>query len=276
MDLFGKDMVIGDFKLSDYGLMLASFDSGSANNEEDLGMNYETIEEYIGHNPVPVYLGSKYTNKLKTQATIIKDSCKTYNTSDLYFSEHECRELLRQLTGFRGYKNMQIYSYEFDELLYFNVRITNVSYRKISNKVVAIILQMECDSQFAWSKEYNNVYRATQNKPIIFYNTSDDLNNYLLPKVTIISKSAIANLEIKNVMDNNWISSIQNISENETIIMDSKNEIITSSNKDKIIMNDFNMHFIRMIAGKNQIEVNNDVTIIFNFRVPRKVGFICE
>lgn len=49
MDLFGKDMIIGDFKLSDYGLMLASFDSNSANDEEELGMDYETIEEYIGH-----------------------------------------------------------------------------------------------------------------------------------------------------------------------------------------------------------------------------------
>ncbi|MCI8597929.1 MAG: hypothetical protein HFJ10_05745 [Lachnospiraceae bacterium] len=276
MDLFGKDMVIGDFKLSDYGLMLASFGSGSANDEEDLGMSYETVETYIGSNPVPVYLGAKYTSKLKPQATIVKNGCNAYNTSHLYFNEHECREILRQLTGFRGYKKMQIYSYEFDELLYFNVRITNVSYRKIANKVAGIILQMECDSQFAWSKEYTQVYHVTSDTPIMFFNTSDDLNNYLFPIVTITSPSPIANLEIKNISDENWTSVIKNVSADERIVMDCKNEILTSSISDKVILNDFNMHFIRLIAGKNEIQVNANATLIFHFRVPRKVGFLCE
>ena len=273
MDLFGKDMIIGDFKLSDYGLILASFDSNSANDEEELGMDYETIEEYIGHNPIPVYLGSKYNNKLKPQATIIKDVC--YD-QPYYFTEHECREVLRQLTGFRGYKTMQIYSYEFDELLYFNVRIVNASYRKISDKVVAIILQMECDSQFAWSKEFITVYSASPERPIMFYNSSDDLNNYLLPKITITSNSPIASLKIKNIFDDNWVTEIKNISANEVITMDSKNEILTSSMANRNVLNDFNMHFIRMVAGQNNIEVNSDITITFEFKVPRKVGFVCE
>lgn len=196
MELFGKDMYIGDFKLSDYGLILASFDSNVSNSEDELGMDHETIESYIGHNPVPVYLGSKYTNKLKPQATIVKDYC--YNTNP-YFTEHECREILRQLTGFRGYKKMQLYSYEFDELIYFYVRVTNVSYRKIAGKVAGIILQMECDSQFAWSRDFSSVYNVKAGTPFIFYNSSDDLYNYLLPKITIVSRSSIPELKIKNL-----------------------------------------------------------------------------
>ena len=45
MDLFGKDMIIGNFKLSDYGLMLGTFDLN--NEEEELGMDYDTIEEFV-------------------------------------------------------------------------------------------------------------------------------------------------------------------------------------------------------------------------------------
>lgn len=273
MDLFGRDMIIGDFKLSDYGLVLASFDSGASNAEDELGMDYETIEEYIGHNPVPVYLGAKYQSKLKPQVTIIKD---INVNSDMHFTEHECRDILRQLTGFRGYKNMQIEPYEFDELLYFNVRIIRSSYKKVSGRVVGIILQMECDSQFAWSKEYKISYNLKSEMPIFVHNTSDDLYNYLLPKVIISPSSPITNLEITNISDNNWTSMISNIGFNEEITMDSKNELLISSNKDRIIMNDFNMHFIRFVSGQNLIKSNVDVTLTFIFRVPRKVGFICD
>lgn len=274
MNLFGEDVIIGNFKLSDYGLMLASFDSESSNEEEELGMDHETIEEYIGHNPVSIYLGAKYQNKLKPQITIIKDVHTNYN---LYFTEHECREVLRQLTGYSGYRNMQIRPYNFDELMYFNVRVTKVYYKKIAGKVVGIILQMECDSQFAWSREFNISYNLKSEDTIRIYNRSDDLYNYLYPKVTISPlSSSIQNLELINISDNNWSTTISNISNGEIITMDSKNEILQSSNKDRIIMNDFNMHFIRFVPGENQIRSNSDIQITFNFRIPRKVGFICE
>ena len=269
MDLFGKDMVIGDFKLSDYGLMLASF--GTNNEEEELGMDYEVIEEFIGNNPVPLYLGSKYTSKLMPQATIIKNQC--LDNKD-YFTEHECREVLRQLTGFRGYKLMQIYLDEPDELYYFNVRVQKVSYKKICGKVVGIILSMECDSQFAWSKEYQYTYNVSPDKNLVLVNISDDLNNYLLPHVTIIPKASIANLEINNITDNDWTTSIKNIDINETLIMDSKNQTLQSSKTDRIILNDFNLHFIRLVSGRNEFSVNAECTIILKFRVPRKVGFL--
>lgn len=273
MNLFGNDMIFDDFKLSDYGLMLASFELNDSNSEEELGMDHETIEEYIGHNSVPIYLGAKYTNKLKPKITIIKNPCYT---KDMFFSEHECRDVLRQLTGFKGYKSMQILPFKFDELIYFNVRTVGVSYKKVASRVVGIILQLECDSQFAWSKEFNISYNIKSGETLIIYNRSDDLYNYLYPKVIISPLSIIQNLEIKNISDDNWISIISNISNGEIITMDSKNEILQSSNKNRVIMNDFNMHFIRLVPGENQIQSNSDISITFNFRIPRKVGFICE
>jgi len=270
IDLFGSDMTIGDFKLSDYGMMLASFE-GSSNQEDELGADFETIEEFVGHDSIPIYLGSKHTNKLKPKATIIKNSY----LNDMAFTEHECREVIRQLTGFRGYRAMQIRPYVFDELLYFNVIVTNVTYKKVNGKVIGIILQLECESQFAWSKQSNISYNVKSGETIRIYNKSDDLNNYLYPEITISPQSAISNLEIVNLSDKNWTTIISNISYNEIITMDSKNEILKSSNKDRIIMNDFNMHFIRLVPGENQIRTNGNIKLIFSFRAPRKVGFMC-
>lgn len=270
MDLFGQDMVIGDFKLSDYGLMLGAFDF-SGTSEDELGMDSDTIEEFVGSNSVPLYITSKFSNKLKPQATIIKKNCMY---TDQFFTEHECREILRQLTGFQGYKTMQVQSENFSELLYFNARIQSVNYKKIGGNVAGVILNMECDSQFAWSKEFTYTYNIKAGNTIVLYNFSDDLYNYLYPTITIIPKSPITSLNIINITDNEWTTTLSNLSAGEIITMDSKNEILTSSNKERIIMNDFNMHFFRLISGKNIISVNSDVTLNISFRVPRKVGFL--
>ena len=269
MNLFGDDMVIGDFRLSEYGLILASFEDASEV-EEDLGMNYETIEEYISNNPVPVYIGSKYSEKLRPIATIVKNPCLL---QDRFFTDHDCRSILRELTGFYGYKTMQIYSKEISEVLYFNVRINNVKYKKISGKIVGIILEMECDSQFAWSKEFNYTFDVSAGNILSFYNISDDLNNYLKPTIKITASSDIAELEIINLNDNNWTTVLKNISENEIITMDCKNEILESS-KDRNILNDFNLHFIRFVSGINKLQVNSDITVDISFKYPRKVGLM--
>lgn len=271
MELFGHDLVIGDFKLSDYGLILGSFDAGASDTEDELGMDHEVIEEFIGHNPVPIYLGAQYTEKLRPQITIIKDPC-VY--TDLQFTEHECREVLRQLTGFKTYKLMQLYSDTFDELIYFYVRTQSASYKKVNGRVVGIILVMECDSQFAWSKEYEDTYTVKAGESFTFYNASDDLYNYLLPVITITSSTAIPQLQLTNLNDNNWTTIINQLSANEIITMDCKNELLTSSQEGRLVLNDFNMHFIRFVSGRNQIQSNADVVVTVKCRVPRKVGFV--
>ena len=165
INIFGSDAIIGDFQLSNYGLILASFEDPNSNDEE-IGMNHETIEEYIGHSPTPKFLGASFSSKLTPTAVIIKDPCLNINEQDKYFTEHECREVLRQLTGFRGYRQMQILPYEFDELLFFNIRVVNVRYQKVGGHVAGIILDMECDSQFAWSNEFNYTFNVSSSSSI--------------------------------------------------------------------------------------------------------------
>ena len=283
MNLFGEDMIIGDFKLSDYGLILASFESDSGTGEDELGMDYETIEEFIGNNPVPVYLGAKYSNKLKPTATIIKNPCTSVN--DPYFTEHECRDILRQLTGFYGYKQMHVITENPDELLYYFVRVVSANYHKIGGKVAGIILNMECDSQFAWSKEYNFEYTVTAGQEIMFYNTSDVLYDYLKPIVTIKSEAEIGkngdgsdSLFIKNLTDNEWTTEIYHMIPNEIITMDSKLETMNTTNEKSNVLNKFNFHFIRFVSGINKIKIGGTwegkMEITISFRYPRKVGFL--
>ena len=270
MNIFGSDMYYGDFKLSDLGLMLSTF---SLEDEEELGMDYEVIEEFVGHNPVPVYLGSQYTSKLELTTTIIKSKCNVRDYSPT-FTEHECREVLRQLTGFRGYQRVQIIPDEPDELYYFYARTKSVSYLKYGGGIVGIILNLECDSQFAWSKEFEYKYDMTAGQVYTLVNMSDDLYNYLLPTVIISSPTAIDSLTFTNITDDNWETTIKNIKANEVITMDSKRSILTTSTADRYILNDFNLHFIRLVSGANQFKVDKACSLTFRYSVPRKVGVV--
>lgn len=271
MNLFGRDATIGNFKLSNYGLMLASFDA-TGSTDDNLGMDHEILEEYIGHNPVPIYLGSKYNSKLKPTATLVK--IPEIYRNKMYFDDYECRNILRQLTGHYGYIKMQVESYELGEPVFFNVKISSVSYKKVGNNVAGIILEMECDSQFAWSNEVHQSFSFTSNQSNFIFNSSDDLNSYVLPQLVIESMSDISDLTITNVTDNSWTSKFKSMSANEIITMDSKNMILTTNKRNRIICNDFNMHFFRLLSGKNEIQTNRDINISFTYRVPRKVGFI--
>ena len=269
MEIFAKEFIMGEFNANDYGLITTSF-SYDGESEEELGMKISTIEEFIGHNPVPVYMGHKYEDKLQLHITFTKNPC--FWNNNLIFTEQDCRSILRVITGIKNYQWTKIAGDELDEDLWYRTKVINVSYKKIKNKVVGIILDLECDSQFAWSKENNITINARANIPFYIFNNTDDLNNYVLPYI-IIKPSSAGTFEITNQSDKNWFTEIQNVKSNEIITIDSKKGILSSTDHD-LILDDFNLNWIRLVPGKNTFILNRDTTITFKFRVPRKVGVV--
>lgn len=270
IELLNDKLIFGDFNSSDYGLIIGSF-SYNGESEDDIGMNISTIEEFIGHNPVAVYLGQEYTDKLKLQITLIKNPCIFHN--DIYFNEKDCRSILRILTGLKGYKWMKLITQVADEDLWYKARINNVSYKRIGGHVAGIILYAECDSCFAWSNEYNITINAKANQSFYIFNNTDDLNNYVYPIVSISALSS-GDLSIINKTDNNWISKIKNVKSKERITMDSKVQIISSNLIHELLLNDFNLGWFRLIPDKNEYISNMDIIISMTYRVPRKVGIV--
>lgn len=267
MDVNARDIIIGDFKLSDYGLCIGYF-SYKDMSEDDLGMNLNVLEEFIGNNPVPVYLGHEYQSKLAFNMSIVKNPC-VYD--DLYYTERECRLILRQLTGKRGYQWTKIINNDIDEDLWYRTKIVNVTYEKVHGRVGGIILQIVCDSQFAWSTEYNITINAKSNVSFYIFNNTDDLNNYIRPYVTIRPSSA-GSITLTNVSDNSWVTKIDNLKAKETITIDNKNETISSDKTHDLLLNDFNLKWIRLVPEMNLYTCNKNAIITFQYRVPRKVG----
>lgn len=271
MEIFSTDFILGNFRASDYGVLGNCSFSYNGDSDDEIGMSPTIIEEFIGHNPVPIYLGQKYESKLKPTLTLIKNSC--IYQENMNFSEKELRSILRIITGFKGYQWLKLISEEMDDDLWYKAKVVNISYKRVGGNVVGIIISMECDSMFAWSSKNVISIQAKASQKFYIFNNTDDLYNYILPYVEITSSSS-GTIHITNVTDNNWISEVKNLKANETIYIDSQRELITSSVTHKLLLDDFNLHFPRLIEGKNEYVSDKNVTITFKFRVPRKVGFI--
>ena len=271
MEIFSKDLILGEFRASNYGLYVASFDN-SGESEGEFNITPTTIEEYIGNQSVPKYLGQKYENKLRPKVTLVKNPC--IYSDNMNFSEKEIRAILRVLTGFKGYKWMKVITDNLDEDLWYRVKVTKVNNKKVGGNIVGLIFELECDSAFAWSKENIVTINTKPNKPFYIYNNTDDLNDYIYPVVSIKSISG-GTINITNITDNNWTTELSNVSINEKITLDCSNEIISSDNiAHELLLNDMNLHWFRFVPDKNEYICNSDTVITFKYRVPRKVGII--
>lgn len=273
MTIYARDWIFGNFTASHHQLYPASF-TVTANDEEETGIGVTTTEEYISDNPVPIYIGQKYSDKLKPTIVLTKDSCVT---DDEYFSEYDCRAILREVIGQRGYQWMKLITEEIGEDLWYRARTTNVRYQRVSGKIVGVILDMECDSQFAWSTEKNITINAKANTPFDIFVNTDDIYNYVLPVVTIIPKQN-GDISIVNKSDNDWVVKFDGAKNGETIIYDCKNQIIDGSRNASgqaitKYLDSSNMHFFRLLEV-NKFTSNLNATFKFQFREPRRVSFV--
>lgn len=273
MNVYGSNLAFGDFILYNYGLMLATFDSNGAS-DEDIGMSTSTVEQFVRDNPVPIYLGETYSEKLKYTMCLIKKPCGNFNRDqDMNFTEYECRSIIRGLQSKKGYQWLKVFDDDIFSEVEYRAKVNKIHYEKIAGRVIGILVDIECDSCYAWSHEQSFTVNAKANKPFYVFNNSDDLANYLFPKCSIKALSA-GTLQITNNSDVDWLSKIENISKNETVIMDSKNNLLSSDIDHKHILNDFNLHWIRLIPDKNKFTSNMDAKITFTYRAPRKVGLV--
>lgn len=264
-------MIFGEFRASDHGLIPISFSYGGMS-EDGIGMMVTTSEEFIGHSPIPIYLGDKFSEKLKFKVTFGKNPCTFHD--DVYFTERDCRWLLRSLTGQRGYQWTKLLMDNEDENLWYRAKVNNVVQAHVGGRVVGMAFEFECDSCFAWSVEKNVTIQASPERTFCIYNDSDDLFGYVLPNVAV-SPSSTGTITISNKTDG-FVTELRNVQAGEKVIMDSKLETISSSHDHEHLLDDFNLNWIRLLPGKNEYVCSGgmDVTITMKYRTPRKVGIV--
>lgn len=272
MEIFGSDVIIGDFRASDFGLVLGAVDYDGSS-EDEMGNDITIAEQFIGRNPVPVYLDYSYTEKLKPTITLVRTNCGHLANTPL--SEYEIRSILRLITGTVGYKWMKVVTDEISEDTWYRAKVINTALVRVAGIVVGLKIFMECDSQFGYSPIQHADKSVSAYEPFRIFNNSDDIYTYLLPNLKIIMAES-GNLEITNNSEP-WKTIINNVSNGEIIEINSEKEILTSSiSHPNVLLNDFNLHWIRMVNGINEYVTNLNCEMQFSFRLRRKGGFICR
>ena len=272
MNVFFEDIKIDNFVASEYGLFPISFDY-NGDEDDDLAMGSETNEEYIGDSTIPLDYGSTHHGKLEFIITFGKKRCGS--NEDMDISNFEMRSILRELTGKQHYRDLYFLDdkMHYDEKIHFRVKVIKTERKRICNVGVALIFTLQCDSFWGYTDYQELNYFVQNGQTIYFCNTSDELNDYLYPILEVTPILNVSKLSITNISDNNRITTVNDVKANEKITFDSKNEIICSSTNGRIIANDFNLKFPRLIPGMNELTFSDKCNVKIKYQLLRKAVF---
>lgn len=265
------DFIYNDFKMTDYGLISGNGSDGMIDDTEDMSITPSSTVVFNGESPRSSFISQKYESNPEATIKMSKSDC---GSVDYRFSENELRNLNRMLTGKPGYSWLKIVNNKAMETdFYYRARVSRIEYERLGFDIVGYNVTFECDGGYAYSEEQIVTISAKANNAFYVFNNSDDLYDYEFPVVTITASTA-GTLTLKNTTDSSWTSQIKINAAGEIITMDSKNDLLKSSRTRTYILNDFNLHWPRLMPGKNSYICSQNATITFKFRAARKVGFV--
>jgi hypothetical protein len=265
------DLIFNEFQMSNYPLVSGNGSDGVIDTTDDMSLAPTATTVFVGDKMSSQYVSHKYEAANEFTVRFAKANCQINDTDT--FTENELRTYNRLLTGKKGYSWLKIVNKSAMETdYYYRAIVSKIEYERLGYDIVGYDVTFLCDGGMAYSEEQTITVAAKADIPFYIFSNSDDLYGYMLPTVKIKTSTA-GTLTLTNSTDS-WSSTIDNMNANETVTFDCKNELLTSSRTRTYILNDFNLHWPRILPGKNEYVCNMNATITFTFRANRKVGFV--
>ncbi len=265
------DLIFNDFRMTDYFLVSGNGSDGEIDDVENMSLTPNITSVFVGENVHSTYTSQKYDEANEFTVKFARNDCS--GRANDYFTENELRQFNRLLTGKPGYSWLKLVNNQVMETdFYYRAMVSRIEYERLGTHVVGFDVTFLTDGGRAYSEEQTIYISAKANTPFYVFNNSDDLWDYLLPKVEITLSTA-GTLTLKNTTDD-WESQVQNCTAGEKLTFDSQKNLLTSSKLRRFILNDFNLRWIRLKPGKNEYMCNQNATLKFTFRAARKVGYV--
>ena len=278
MQVYGDDFLYGDlFRASDYGFVTGSLGQDAVSDDEIM-IAPQTNDAFLGENLNSLYISQVYSDHIEMSVTLIKNPC--VYVKDPFFSEHDLRGLMRVTTGQRGWQWTRIVPEKdvMDTEIWYRARTTGVTYNRVRGRIVGVTLTLMTDGAAAYSEPKHLSLDADLLHEFNIYNDTDDINNYTYGVWQIKisdSLSGTGRLTILNKTDDNWQFNLSSVSANELITIDSKMCTIKSSLRSpEVLLNQSNLHFPRLLPGKNTFLIGLPVHVDLTYRAARKVGVL--
>ena len=266
-------MIVTDFEydgllLSDFGCIMCSFDS--------TGLETVSNGSNITFNTSPILNGSKHVlNNIKYEecltATfeICKNPCRVVNQQDMVFTIEEVTALTRWLNR-KEFLKFRLLKDGYENT-YFDGSF-NVSRKLLGSDVIGFELELTTNRPYGYYDDIKKTFKITKNNQTeIFKDISDEIG-YIYPK-TEITCNARGDLRIYNAIEDRE-TIIKNCQAGEVITMEYP--VISSSNPNHKIQNDFNYTFFRVAntydERGNRITFSLPCTMKITYQPIRKVG----
>lgn len=227
--------------LSDYNFIICRI--GSSSSTETISAGSE-----ITFHTVPLHSGRRhslcstsYDECLKTSLTICKNPCLF---EDISISDRECRELMRWLNR-REFLKFQLINPDESSYCYFNASF-NIHKIVDGDVLCGLELSVITDAPFGYGEEIvHTIKNASEHNMATVHDYSDEIG-FTHAIVTVNCHTAgTLKLDISNGVVNTK-TVVKNCSAGETIVFDSELMIVTSSDDNHKVYDDFNFEFPKL------------------------------
>lgn len=270
--MYAKDFLFAGELASSHGLMICSFDGNNDNSDIANGADIEFTTVKASTDDVHRHINGAYGEVLSTTFSIAKMNCR--NTSDIYFSVAEQRDINRWLNRKDGFYPFKLVQTDYDTIT-FNVRI-NVKKKEINGMVAGFILEITSDKPYAYYKEQKITFTANSNNyQRMVFDVSDDVGRTdIVMKVTT---SSACNLSITNLTMNETLT-IKNCSAGETITIDTQNQrILSTVRTTPELLKNFNFVWLNICNTRtdkrNMLKFSHPCSVELTYNPACKISF---
>ena len=268
--MFATDFEFDNKRLSDLGMMVMVFDKAS---DETISSGADIIFNQVKTSGSDIFnlYSSKYEEVFKATFQIGKNPCLCKTQDDMYLSPTEVSGLQRWLcqkryckfkVAQRGYEN-----------IYWNATFSSKQIM-LNGMIIGLELSLFTNAPYAFQEEVTIKKILQKNEGFTLHDLSDEVGE-IMPFIEVEFLETGDSWILENSMDIN-ITEVKNVSANEVITFDGKNQIISSSFLEHKIADDFNYHF--PIIGNtydtniNEYVSNLDCKITIKYSPIIKVG----
>lgn len=251
-----------------FGMVVCDVD-GKGQSDVSFGNKASIIETRVLRRIRPVHYGVNY-HEDPLEFTLVFGS---ETPKDRY----EMEEIAMWLTGHQTYQWMSICQPDMEHLQ-FRCLITELTPISHGWLPVAFQATVRCDCPYAYSYPFEVTYRFTNGDTLNFHNDSS-VREYLRPIVTITPDENCRNFSVTNNSDNGRVSAFTNAPASGLIAyMDNENGILFAVSEDGSVNDEynlyqfFNLNFIRLVPGDNELTFTGSGTITFSGRFLHNVA----
>lgn len=251
--MYATDFEYDGLTLSDFGMMIGSFSSpGTETVSSGADINFHTVSP-AGSDRFRFY-GTKYEEAFTATLQICKSPCLSDTP---YLTPAEISGLQRWLCRKDGYHRLHFISDSHLDI-YWNAAFSSKQVQ-VANQTAGLELTLFTDAPYAYRREETFSWTLRPRESFSFYDSSDEVG-YIYP-LTVITSHGSGNIELSNSLDSAALS-IRNLANGETITLDGKNKLITSSKSHPDLPSHFNFHFPRicntLTERKNEFTLSKD------------------